>query len=205
MHNYIVQSLSEGIRLKEELLNDPQELARLETVGRLIVRAFGQQRKVLLCGNGGSAADAQHIAAEFVGRFVTERCGLPAIALTTDTSILTAVSNDYGFDHLYERQIEALGMEEDILIAISTSGNSPNIELALKKARENGLVTVGLLGRDGGRCKALCDYPFVIRHSESARIQEVHITIGHILCGIVDNQLSIDNQQHTNPQPNTHE
>lgn len=190
MQNYIVQSITEGIRLREELLNDRQMLADIETVGNLIVRAFANNHKILLCGNGGSAADAQHIAAEFVGRFVTERRGLPAVALTTDTSILTAVSNDYGFDRLYERQVEALGAEGDILIAISTSGNSANVEKALVKAKAMGLATVGLLGRDGGRCKALCEYPFVVRHPESARIQEMHITIGHILCGIVDNKLS---------------
>lgn len=165
-------------------------LADIESVGNLIVQTIRQGHKVLLCGNGGSAADAQHIAAELVGRFVTDRKGLPAIAMTTDTSILTAVSNDYGFDHIFERQTEALGMEGDMLIGLSTSGNSPNVERALQKARAMGLTTVGLLGRDGGKCKDLCDYSFIIRHPESARIQEVHITIGHILCGIVDNQLS---------------
>lgn len=190
MQDYITQSIIEGIRLKEDVLNNRQMLADIETVGNLMVQTLQQGHKVLLCGNGGSAADAQHIAAELVGRFVTERDGLPAIAMTTDTSILTAVSNDYGFDHVYERQTAALGTKGDLLIALSTSGNSPNVELALQKARSMGITTVGLLGRDGGRCNALCDYSFIIRHPESARIQEVHITIGHILCGIVDNQLS---------------
>jgi D-sedoheptulose 7-phosphate isomerase len=133
--------------------------------------------------------DAQHIAAELVGRFVTEREGLPAIAMTTDTSILTAVSNDYGFDRVFERQTAALGTKGDILIGLSTSGNSPNVEHALQKAQSMGITTIGLLGRDGGRCKELCNYPLIIQHAESARIQEVHITIGHILCGIVDNKL----------------
>jgi D-sedoheptulose 7-phosphate isomerase len=133
--------------------------------------------------------DAQHIAAELVGRFVTEREGLPAIAMTTDTSILTAVSNDYGFDRVFERQTAALGTKGDILIGLSTSGNSPNVEYALQKAQSMGITTIGLLGRDGGRCKELCNYPLIIQHAESARIQEVHITIGHILCGIVDNKL----------------
>lgn len=190
MQDYITQSIIEGIRLKEEILNNRQMLADIETVGNLIVQTLRQGHKVLLCGNGGSAADAQHIAAELVGRFVTERDGLPAIAMTTDTSILTAVSNDYGFDHVYERQTAALGTRGDILIGLSTSGNSPNVERALQKARSMGITTIGLLGRDGGRCNELCDYAFIIRHPESARIQEVHITIGHILCGIVDNQLS---------------
>lgn len=190
MQDYITQSIIEGIRLKEDVLNDRQMLADIETVGNLMVKTLRNGHKVLLCGNGGSAADAQHIAAELVGRFVTEREGLPAIAMTTDTSILTAVSNDYGFDHVYERQTAALGVKGDLLIALSTSGNSPNVEHALQKARSMGIITVGLLGRDGGRCKTLCDYSFIVRHAESARIQEVHITIGHILCGIVDNQLS---------------
>lgn len=190
MQDYITQSLTEGIRLKEDVLNDRQMLADIETVGNLMVKTLRNGHKVLLCGNGGSAADAQHIAAELVGRFVTEREGLPAIAMTTDTSILTAVSNDYGFDHVYERQTAALGVKGDLLIALSTSGNSPNVERALQKARSMGIITVGFLGRGGGRCNALCDYSFIIRHDESARIQELHITIGHILCGIVDNQLS---------------
>lgn len=190
MQDYITQSIIEGIRLKEDVLNNHQMLADIEVVGNLIVQTLRQGHKVLLCGNGGSAADAQHIAAELVGRFVTEREGLPAIAMTTDTSILTAVSNDYGFDHVYERQTAALGTKGDILIALSTSGNSPNIEYALRKAQSMKITTVGLLGRDGGRCKTLCDYSFIIHHAESARIQEVHITIGHILCGIVDNKLT---------------
>ena len=182
MQDYIIQSIQEGIRLKENILNNRQMLTDIETVGNLIVQALRQGHKVLLCGNGGSAADAQHIAAELVGRFVTEREGLPAIAMTTDTSILTAVSNDYGFDRVFERQT-------DILIGLSTSGNSPNVEHALQKAQSMGITTIGLLGRDGGRCKELCNYPLIIQHAESARIQEVHITIGHILCGIVDNKL----------------
>lgn len=190
MQDYITQSIIEGIKLKKDILSNNQMMADLETVGNLMVRTLQQGHKVLLCGNGGSAADAQHIAAELVGRFVTEREGLPAIAMTTDTSILTAVSNDYGFSRIFERQTAALGTKGDILIGLSTSGNSPNVECALQKARSMGITTVGLLGRDGGKCKELCDFSFIIPHSESARIQEVHITIGHILCGIVDNTLA---------------
>lgn len=190
MQDYITQSIIEGIKLKKDILSNNQMMADLETVGNLMVSTLQQGHKVLLCGNGGSAADAQHIAAELVGRFVTEREGLPAIAMTTDTSILTAVSNDYGFSRIFERQTAALGTKGDILIGLSTSGNSPNVEYALQKARSMGITTVGLLGRDGGKCKDLCDFSFIIPHSESARIQEVHITIGHILCGIVDNTLA---------------
>lgn len=190
MQDYITQSIIEGIKLKEDILNNSRMLTDIETVGNLMVQALQQGHKVLLCGNGGSAADAQHIAAELVGRFVTDREGLPAIAMTTDTSILTAVSNDYGFSHIFERQTAALGAKGDILIGLSTSGNSPNVEYALQKARSMGITTVGFLGRDGGKCKDLCDYSFIIPHPESARIQEVHITIGHILCGIVDNKIA---------------
>ena len=164
-------------------------LADIETVGNLIVQALRQGHKVLLCGNGGSAADAQHIAAELVGRFVTEREGLPAIAMTTDTSIrpqsamiMASTASSNGRQQPWERK-------GDILIGLSTSGNSPNVEHALQKAQSMGITTIGLLGRDGGRCKELCNYPLIIQHAESARIQEVHITIGHILCGIVDNKL----------------
>lgn len=190
MQDYITQSIIEGIKLKEDILNNSRMLTDIETVGNLMVQTLQQGHKVLLCGNGGSAADAQHIAAELVGRFVTDREGLPAIAMTTDTSILTAVSNDYGFSHIFERQTAALGAKGDILIGLSTSGNSPNVEYALQKARSMGITTVGFLGRDGGKCKDLCDYSFIIPHPESARIQEVHITIGHILCGIVDNKIA---------------
>lgn len=191
MQDYISQSLEEGVRLKQEMLANGQMMADMQTVGLLMAEALQQGRRVLVCGNGGSAADAQHIAAELVGRFVTLRRGLPAIALTTDSSILTAVSNDYGYDYVFRRQVEALGQADDILIGISTSGNSTNVEQALAAAREMGLTTVGLLGRDGGRCKALCDYSFIVPHREAARIQEVHITIGHILCGIVDAQIPV--------------
>lgn len=187
MKSYIKNSISEGIALRNQLLQDESTLQELETVGRLVGHALLNGHKVLLCGNGGSAADAQHIAAEFVGRFVTERRGLPAIALTTDTSILTAVSNDYGYDRVFERQVEALGSAGDLLIGLSTSGNSANVERALIQAKKQGMMTIALLGRDGGRCKALSDHSFIVPHQEAARIQELHITIGHILCGIVDN------------------
>lgn len=189
MQDYIIQSLQEGVDLKTAVLNDEKMMHDLETVGCLMTKALESGHKILLCGNGGSAADAQHIAAELVGRFITDRRGLPAIAFTTDTSILTAVSNDYGYDYVFERQVEALGNQGDLLIGLST-GNSPNVERALKRARQMGIITIGLLGRNGGSCKALCDYEFTVPHQESARIQEIHITLGHILCGIVDHLIS---------------
>jgi D-sedoheptulose 7-phosphate isomerase len=145
--------------------------------------------KVLLFGNGGSAADAQHIAAEWMGRFQFERQPYPAIALTTDTSILTAIGNDYGFDRVFERQIQALGQKGDIALAISTSGNSPNVLSATDAATEAGLITVGLTGKDGGRLGAKVRYHLNVPHTLSARVQEVHIMIGHILCELVESDL----------------
>ncbi|MFA4869725.1 MAG: D-sedoheptulose 7-phosphate isomerase [Pedobacter sp.] len=143
--------------------------------------------KVLIAGNGGSAADAQHIAAELTGRFVKERKALPAIALTVDTSALTAISNDYGYERVFQRQIEAYARPSDLFIAISTSGNSANILSALKTAKEMGCKTLGLSGRDGGQMNELCDLNIVIPEDNTARIQEMHILIGHILCTSVDN------------------
>ncbi len=142
--------------------------------------------KILLFGNGGSAADAQHIAAEFVGRYKVERIGLPAIALTTDTSALTAISNDYGYDRVFERQVEALANKGDLLIGISTSGKSPNVIKALKKGREIGCRCIGLSGKDGGDMSEVCDVNIIVPSNDTARIQEMHILIGHIICGIVD-------------------
>lgn len=142
--------------------------------------------KVLLAGNGGSAADAQHIAAELTGRFVKERKALPAIALTVDTSALTAISNDYGYDRVFARQIEALARPEDLFIAISTSGSSPNIINALHTAKALGCKTIGLSGRDGGLMNELCDLNIVIPETNTASIQEMHILIGHIFCKAVD-------------------
>jgi D-sedoheptulose 7-phosphate isomerase len=142
--------------------------------------------KLLLFGNGGSAADAQHLAAEFVGRFVMERQGLPAIALTTDSSILTAIGNDYGFETVFARQIEALGRPGDVAIGISTSGNSPNVLQAFKKARNVGLTSIGLAGKDGGAFHEFADIAIVVPSSNTARIQECHIAIGHIFCELFE-------------------
>jgi D-sedoheptulose 7-phosphate isomerase len=142
--------------------------------------------KILLAGNGGSAADAQHIAAEFCGRFIKERRSLPGIALTTDTSIITAIANDYGYDHVFTRQIEALSCPGDLFIGISTSGNSQGIINAVNAAKKSSCKTLGLTGKDGGLMKGLCDLSIVIPSDITARIQEMHILIGHILCKAVD-------------------
>ncbi len=154
-----------------------------------IVQALRAGHKVLLFGNGGSASDAQHIAAELVGRFVRERRPLAAIALTTDTSILTAVANDYGYEQVFARQVLALGSPGDIAVAISTSGSSPNVLEGVQAAREQGLTVIGLTGRDGGRLAEQADVVVNVAGSETALIQEGHIAVGHILCELVDDAL----------------
>ena len=157
---------------------------------KLAVETLRAGNKVLLCGNGGSAADAQHIAAELTGRYKTERRGLPGIALTTDTSALTAIGNDYGYDRVFDRQVEALANKGDLLIGISTSGNSTNVINALKVAREMGCKTLGLTGRDGGAMNELCDINLVVPSNDTPRIQEMHILFAHTICQIIDNELS---------------
>jgi len=161
-------------------------------IGQIASAVAGSLRKggkVLICGNGGSAADSQHIAAELVGRFKLERRALSAIALTTDTSILTSLSNDYAFDKIFERQVEAHGRKGDVLIGLSTSGASRNVLNAFSKARELGLVTVGFLGGDGGVIKPLCDLALVISDADTPCVQEMHILTAHIVCGLVEDSL----------------
>ncbi|MCS7262309.1 MAG: D-sedoheptulose 7-phosphate isomerase [Aquificaceae bacterium] len=158
-------------------------------VGQIIVQALKDGNKVLLFGNGGSAADAQHIAGELVGRFKKDRRALPAIALTTDTSVLTALGNDYGFESVFERQVEALCMPGDVAIGITTSGNSPNVVRGLMRAHDLGATTVAFTGKGGGKVVEVAHYSFVVPSYDTARIQECHITLGHVLCEIVDHLL----------------
>ena len=165
------------------LRNQEEEIAR---IGMLLIEHLRDDRRIFLCGNGGSAADAQHIATEMVCRFETNRRALPAIALTTDTSALTAISNDFGYEQVFARQVEALARHGDILIGISTSGNSGNVIRAVSQARDMGIECVGLLGRDGGKLLSLVNHPLVVPARETARIQECHILIGHIWCAMVD-------------------
>ena len=187
MINSIRLAVADSLELKRAFFRSNENL--IADVAREILAAFNRGNKVLLFGNGGSAADAQHIAAEWVGRFQRERLPYPAIALTTDTSILTAIGNDYGFDQVFVRQIQALGRKGDIAIAISTSGNSPNVLAAADAAVESGLIVVGLTGRDGGELGSRVRYHLNVSHNLSARIQEVHIMIGHILCELVEADL----------------
>lgn len=169
--------------IREHCQPDIEEFA---TICRSTLDAGG---KVLFCGNGGSAADSQHLAAELVGRFQKERRGLPGIALTTDTSILTAVGNDYGFDRVFSRQVEALARIGDVVVGLSTSGNSPNVVKALEAAKDIGAFTVGLTGRDGGRLAAISDICIKVPAEVTARIQEGHILIGHIVCQLIDEEV----------------
>ena len=188
-NGFVARQISESIAVKQALLDNHGLIAQIEAVADLIVATYRQQGKVLIAGNGGSAADAQHIAAELVSRFTFDRPALPALALTTDTSILTGIGNDYGYDSLFSRQVEASGRPGDVFIGISTSGNSPNILRALETAQANGLVTVGLSGATGGKMGALCDHCLKMPSSDTARIQECHITVGHILCANTENSL----------------
>jgi len=170
----------------EETINQLQHF--IYTAGVLVTEALQRGNKILLFGNGGSAADAQHIAAELTGRFKSERVPLPGIALTTDTSALTAIGNDYGFDQVFARQLAALAKEGDVAVGISTSGNSLNVLYALETAKELGCKAVGLSGKGGGKMNDICDLNIVVPSDDTARIQEMHILIGHILCQLVDNE-----------------
>ncbi len=161
-------------------------IPEIEKASHIAIDTLKRGNKILLCGNGGSAADAQHIAAELTGRYKSERRGLPGIALTTDTSALTAIANDYGYERVFDRQVEALANKGDLLIGISTSGNSPNILAALKTAKALGCQTIGLSGRDGGLMNEVCDLNIVIPSDDTPRIQEMHILIGHTLCQAID-------------------
>ena len=175
---------AESVTLKERFFEENAE--RLLATGGRIAMALKARGKVLVFGNGGSAADAQHFAAELVGRFVRDRIALPALALTTDPSIITAVGNDLGFDAIFRRQVEAHGRPGDVAIGITTSGQSPNVVEALRVARERGLVTVGLTGRGGGKVASLVDHLIDVPHHDTARIQEVHAMAVHVLCQIVE-------------------
>lgn len=180
----VAAALKEGAELRMKISRENGQIIVKAAV--LIARCLQSGNKLLLFGNGGSAADAQHLAAEFVGRFVRERAGLPAIALTTDSSILTAVGNDYGFEQVFARQIQALGRPGDVAVAISTSGNSANVLEGVKEARKRKLETIGLTGKDGGALAQRADVAITIPSTSTARIQECHIAIGHLFCELVD-------------------
>jgi D-sedoheptulose 7-phosphate isomerase len=183
----IESELRETILTKEKILTEC--IGTIERMGDMVARALQNRHKLLVCGNGGSAADAQHFAGELVGRFTREREALPAIALTTDSSVLTCLGNDYGFESVFSRQVEALGQPEDVLIGITTSGNSPNVLAALLAAQSKGMKTLALTGRGGGKIARMVDIALVVPSSNTQRIQESHITIIHILCSLIEQAL----------------
>lgn len=192
MRNYITNQLQTTQDLLAQMLADQAFLDRLEGAASACIRCFQSGHKLLLAGNGGSAADAQHIAGEFVSRFAFDRPGLPAVALTTDSSILTSIGNDYSYQRLFSRQIQAHALAGDVFIAYSTSGASANIIHALEEARQRQVVCIGMTGNRGGPMHDLCDYLLAVPSSDTPKIQEGHAVIGHVLCGLVEQALFSD-------------
>ena len=186
MSEQIKQVILDSITVKQQLLDDENVIAKLDAISNLIVDAFRNGKKVLFCGNGGSAADAQHLAAEFSGRFYLDREALPAEALHVNTSYLTAIANDYSFEVAYARLVKGIGHAGDILVGLSTSGNSSNIVEAFKAAKEKGMITIGFTGETGGQLKSLSDHLFNVPSKTTPRIQESHIMLGHIICQLVE-------------------
>ena len=187
MRDKIKDILLESIQVKEELLR--KSVGQIKEISDLFIESLKKGGKVILFGNGGSAADAQHIAAEFIGRFKKDRSALAAIALTTNTSILTSLANDYGFEVIFAKQIEALGQKNDLAVGISTSGKAKNVILGIKQAKKMGIKTIALTGADGGELVKTADVSLVAPSLVTARVQEMHITIGHIVCELVEQAL----------------
>ncbi len=185
----IKEIIKQSIEVKEKVLQDEALLKTINDIVEAIVSTYQKDGKVLFCGNGGSAADAQHLAAEFSGRFYYDRAPLSAEALHVNTSYMTAVANDYSYDEVYSRLTQALGRKGDVLWGLSTSGNSPNVVRALEKAKSLGMITVGFAGEGGGKMKDLCDFLIAIPVKDTPRIQECHIMIGHIICELVEAKL----------------
>jgi D-sedoheptulose 7-phosphate isomerase len=185
----VTEMIEASIATKQSLLGSPDVVLAVAKVSEILVKALKQGNKVLLFGNGGSAADAQHIAAELVGRFAFDRPALPALALSVNTSCVTAIGNDYGFDRVFSRQLEALARPGDVAIGISTSGNSPNVVHAMSTAREIGLKTIALTGSSGGNLRNAVDYCICVPSDETPRIQECHILIGHIISALVEREI----------------
>ena len=187
MEKIIEKALRETVEAMESFVGE--NISNLIHFSEKIASAFNDDRKLMICGNGGSAADAQHIAGEFVNRLLLERPPLPAIALTTDTSVLTSIGNDYSFEEIFSKQVKAIGMEGDVLLALSTSGNSPNVAAAVKAARNLGIYTGLLTGNRGGELASQVDLAMIVNHTIAPRIQETHIFAGHIICQLVDHIL----------------
>jgi len=189
MKNYIKNQVKKSYETKQDIYNNEELLNKIEDVSKLCVALYKNSKKMILAGNGGSAADAQHIAAELVGRYGFDRPSLPSLSLTTDTSALTAIGNDYGYDKVFSRQLEGMGQDGDLFIGISTSGNSENIVNAFKSAKDKNIKTVALTGRDGGEMAQLADIALIVPSDSTPRIQESHILIGHIICDIIEKEI----------------
>ena len=187
MKDAIIKTFEESAQIKVKFARE--NVDKIVEVVQLIAQAFREGKKVLLFGNGGSAADASHIAAEFVNRFLIERPPLPAIALNTDVAVLTSISNDYDYSYVFSKQLTALGSEGDVVIGLSTSGNSPNVVRAIDVAKKNGMRTIMLTGGNGGKLAKQADHTFIVQTKVTARIQETHITLGHVICQMVDEEL----------------
>jgi len=192
MKEYIKDQIKKSYETKQEIYKNEELINNIETVSKKCVELYRGNNKTILAGNGGSAADAQHIAAEMVGRYGFDRPSLPSLALTTDTSALTAIGNDYGYDQVFSRQLEGMGQDGDIFIGISTSGNSVNIIKAFQSAKKKNILTVALVGRDGGEMAKIADIALVVPSDSTPRIQESHILIGHIICDIIEKEIFAD-------------
>jgi len=189
MKKYIKEQIKKSYEIKQEIYGNEDLLNKIADVAVKCVELYKTDKKTMLAGNGGSAADAQHIAAELVGRYGFDRPSIPSLALTTDTSNLTAIGNDYGYEQVFSRQLEGMGQEGDIFIGISTSGNSVNIIRAFESAKKKNIMTVALTGNDGGKMAQMADIALVVPSNSTPRIQEVHILIGHILCDIIEKEI----------------
>ena len=192
MKEYIKNQIRSSYETKQKIYENEALIEIIEKVASKCVEIYRNGKKTIIAGNGGSAADAQHIAAELVGRYGFDRPSLPSLALTTDTSNLTAIGNDYGYDKVFSRQLEGMGQEGDIFIGISTSGNSVNIINAFESAKNKGIMTVALTGRDGGKMAQMADIAIVVPSNDTPRIQESHILIGHIICDIIEKEIFAD-------------
>lgn len=190
MNERILQLFKSSIQAKENFLSS-QEFLKIQQIAEGLISVLEKKNKILICGNGGSASDALHFAAELVGRFEKNRMALPAIALNSDVASITAISNDFGYETVFARQVEALGQEKDALIGISTSGNSENVIKAMQIAKKQGLQTIGLLGQTGGKLRDEVDIALVVKEESTARIQEIHITIIHVLCDLIENYFAL--------------
>ena len=189
MQESIINLINESVKTFTNISKDQHQVVLIENITNTILNAFKSDNKLLLCGNGGSAADAQHIAAELSGRFEIDRKPLNAEALHVNSSFVTAVANDYGYEEVYSRMVEAIGKKGDVLLALSTSGNSKNIIRAIEKANSLGLITIGFSGNDGGAMQNLCKYNLIIPSDNTARIQEAHILVGHIICKLIEQKM----------------